>query len=151
MRCFQRTEEHGSVLCSSASISIPLATYTKRQEFCTYAIECFDLNMCSDHEKLLCRWHHLLREPIWKKREKCRLLQRGRERSLKYYLMFYIAYAARIFSQFCILLYSRRCKIYWKHFYFWYEVFKLPWCSNLPFSPLFVTFCSILRPTMIVF
>lgn len=57
-------ERHRAVLCSSASISIPPATYTKRQEFRTYAIECFDLNMFSDREKLLCEWFHLLREPI---------------------------------------------------------------------------------------
>jgi len=110
MRCFQRTKEHGRVLCSSASISIPPATYTKRQEFCTYAIECFDLNMFSDREKLLCEWHHLLYEPVRRKRERHvdYYREEARERALKYYHTFYIAYAARISSQFCmtILLYT---------------------------------------------
>lgn len=163
MRCFQRTRETWQrALCSSASISIPLAMYTKRQEFRTYAIECFDLNMFSDREKLLCGWYHLLREPTPKKKEgKCRLLQRGRERereggrspsniitrSILHTLPGYCLNFARL-----ILSYSQRCKIYRKMFLFFVrEAFKLPRYLNLPFSYLFVTFRSILRSTMIVF
>lgn len=62
MRCFQRTEKHGGALCSSASISIPLATHTKSRVLCTYIIERFNLNVFSDREKLLCVCCRLSRE-----------------------------------------------------------------------------------------